>query len=66
MTPAERLARCVLMFYGIAGWSQNERDLWKALTGSDDATTRVLGDLAREVLQDERERAGLAERRKRR
>ncbi len=48
---AERLARAVLLFHRGGPWGDEEREAWKALTGCDEATTRVLCDLARQVRQ---------------
>lgn len=53
ITLSEKLARAVLLFHGGEIWSDDQRYLWRICTGSDDATTKVLGDLAREVLADE-------------
>jgi hypothetical protein len=50
MTGAEKLARAVLLFHrGDGEWTAWDREVWKELTGSDDATTRTLCDLARKV-----------------
>jgi hypothetical protein len=57
MTGGERLARAVLLFYQGARWSEDNQDEWTALTGSTEATTKALGDLAREVLGDEQAKA---------
>jgi hypothetical protein len=46
----ERLARAVLLFHRGGPWTDADRAVWLELTGQRDATTRVLGDLAREVL----------------
>ena len=48
MSDAERLARAVLLFYG-TGWSETDGRDWQALTGSREASTRSLCDLARRV-----------------
>ena len=53
MTTAHRLACAVLMFHGGGTWSDHERDIWHALTGEREATTRTLCDLARRTLKDE-------------
>lgn len=55
ISSAERLARAVLMFFESGDWSNDKRELWLAITGKDDATSRTLGDLARQV-RDEEER----------
>lgn len=52
MTASERLARAVLMFYGGGPWNNVLQTQWRQITGTDDATTRVLGDLARAVLDE--------------
>jgi hypothetical protein len=62
MTPAERLARCMLMFHG-GEWTDNDRAMWQALTGSQEATAKVLCDLARKVLRDVREKSSHGRRR---
>lgn len=49
MSDAEKLARAVLMFFNGKPWSIEDARMWKDVTGQDDATTRVLCDLAREV-----------------
>jgi hypothetical protein len=50
---AERLARAVLLFHDSAEWTDQQREVWTALTGEHDATTRVLCDLARRVRNQE-------------
>lgn len=50
---AERLARAVLLFHGSVEWTNGQREVWTALTGEHDATTRVLCDLARRVRDQE-------------
>lgn len=49
---ASNLAKAVLMFYGTTQWREAERAAWAKLTGRGEATTRVLCDLARRVLED--------------
>ena len=39
-----------LLFYG--DWSDSARLRWREITGSDEATTRVMCDHVREVLDD--------------
>jgi hypothetical protein len=51
----ERLARAVLLFHRGGPWTDADRVAWLELTGQQtascaEATTKVLGDLAREVL----------------
>jgi hypothetical protein len=53
MTAAERLARALLLFHRGSPWTADNGAEWHALTGSYDATTKVLCDLAREILADE-------------
>jgi hypothetical protein len=53
VTPAERLARAVLIFHAGGTWGENERALWREFTRHDGATTKVLCDLAREILKGE-------------
>jgi hypothetical protein len=50
ISDAERLARAVLMFFGQGRWTAWNAEIWLALTGKEEATTKVLGDLAREIL----------------
>jgi streptomycin 6-kinase len=50
---AERLARAVLLFHSGEPWTTERRATWISLTGSDEATTRVLCNLARAVHSDE-------------
>lgn len=54
--PAEALARAVLMFYQGGPWTLDDRAKWHQVTGSPEATTKVLGDLARRVLDLREER----------
>lgn len=49
LTNAERLARAVLMFHDGSQWDDDKSATWKALTGSDEVTTKALGNLARAV-----------------
>jgi hypothetical protein len=46
---AERLARAVLLFHRGGPWTEQDREVWLSLTGTPDATTRTLCDLARQV-----------------
>lgn len=53
---AERLARAVLLFHqgGQGGhWTDHDSEVWLALTGERDCTTRVLCDLARQLRDQE-------------
>jgi hypothetical protein len=54
MTGAERLARAVLLFHKGGEWTPDNLAEWRVMTGSMEATTKVLCDVAREVLVDER------------
>ena len=45
----DRLARAVLLFHRGGPWTDEDRATWRELTGEDEATTKVLCDLAREV-----------------
>jgi hypothetical protein len=56
ISTAERLARAVLLFHRGGPWSDWDREVWRALTGTDDATTRALCDLARQVEREETHR----------
>ena len=49
LSDAERLARAVLLFHRGAPWTDHDREVWQALTGESEATTRVLCELARAV-----------------
>lgn len=46
---AERLARAVLLFHKAPPWTDQDSEVWLALTGQVDATSKVLCDLAREI-----------------
>jgi hypothetical protein len=54
MTGAERLARAVLLFHRGGAWTAEHMAEWEVMTGSPAVTTKVLCDVAREVLVDER------------
>lgn len=43
----EKLAAAVLLFHRGGEWSDNDRQMWRALTDSEEATTKTLCDLAR-------------------
>ena len=45
-----RLAYAVLLFHRGGAWTSHDRTLWQVLTGETEATTRVLGDMARRYL----------------
>ena len=49
LTACERLARAVLLFHAAPSWDEKEKREWTELTGRQDATTKVLCDLARQV-----------------
>lgn len=53
---AERLARAVLMFFDPGEWNAGRREEWLAITGRDECSSKVLGDLAREVRAEEERR----------
>jgi hypothetical protein len=53
MDDGERLARAVLLFYRAGPWTDRDREAWHLLTGLQEASTRVLGDMARRVLPAE-------------
>lgn len=44
------------MYFQGGAWTQDDRENWKMLTGSDESTTRVLGNLARKVRTQEENR----------
>lgn len=49
MTEAQKLAKAVLMFFRGGDFGAEQKATWLALTGSDEATTKTLCDLARKV-----------------
>jgi hypothetical protein len=53
ISSAERLARAVLLFHRGGAWNNRDADMWEALTGSREATTKTLCDLARRVRAEE-------------
>jgi hypothetical protein len=59
MTGTERLARAVLLFDRGGAWTADNMAEWKVVTGSSEVTSKVLCDVAREVLVDERLRRTL-------
>lgn len=52
MPPVERLALAVLLFHGKGPWVQDKAREWLALTGTPEATNKVLCDLARRLLEE--------------
>ena len=46
----DRLARAVLLFHRGGRWTGQDRNEWVMLTGEEEATTKVLCDLAREMM----------------
>ena len=46
---AEKLARAVLLFHNAEPWTRHRMREWVECTGKNDATTKVLCDLARRV-----------------
>jgi len=50
MEAGERLAHAVLLFYRDGMWDETKKLAWGLLTDDRPATTRTLGDMAREVL----------------
>jgi hypothetical protein len=48
--PRASLALAVLMFHRGGPWTNTDRATWRGLTGRDEATTKVLCDLARRGL----------------
>lgn len=53
MSKAERLARAVLLFFDAGSWDDARQEEWLAMTGTGEATSKVLANLAREVRDDE-------------
>jgi hypothetical protein len=47
---AEKLAFAVLLFHEPYEWTDQKRKLWREMTGSEEASTKTLCDLARELL----------------
>lgn len=43
----------VLLFYAVPQWTDIERREWKRVTGSNEATTKVLADTIRDVLDED-------------
>lgn len=48
----ENASRGLLLFYRTGPWTDQDRETWLMLTGFQEATTRVLGDLARRVVPE--------------
>lgn len=46
----DRLGRALLLFHRGGEWTGQDRNEWVMLTGEEDATTKVLCDLARKLL----------------
>ena len=42
ISPAEKLARAVLLFHRGGEWTENDRVMWIILTGQYEATTRAV------------------------
>lgn len=53
MTEAAKLAGAVRLFHRGGPWTSWDRHVWRELTGQEEATTRVLCDLARRVEEAE-------------
>lgn len=51
MNDAVRLAKALLMFYSSQWWTYEIRQEWEQLTGTKEATTVNLCNLAREILR---------------
>jgi hypothetical protein len=45
----QTLARAVLLFHRGGPWTPVDQESWRSYTGSDEATTKVLCDLARRL-----------------
>lgn len=52
VTDAEKLAAAVVLFYSAGPWDDRKRATWEKLTGTKEATTKHLGDLAWKVLKE--------------
>ena len=48
----EVLARALLLFHSPSPWHQDKQQEWERLTGTKEATTKNLCDLARMVIRD--------------
>ena len=53
LSNAERLAQAVLLFHRGGPWTAADREMWKAITGEDEATTRTLCGFARKIRKAE-------------
>jgi hypothetical protein len=53
VTAIDDACRAVLMFHEGGEWTAERRAEWKRITGSDEATTKVLCDHIRLVLENE-------------
>lgn len=53
LTPAERLARAVLLFHRGGIWTPEDHATWRALTGTVLCTQKNLCELARQVQRGE-------------
>ena len=58
LTKAEKLARAVLLIHSGSQWTKDKQQLWKEYTGSDEATFKVLCDVARAFLSEEQTKSG--------
>lgn len=50
--PVERLALAVLLFHSQGAWMEAKSAEWLRLTGTREATSKVLCDLARRLLKE--------------
>lgn len=50
--PVERLALAVLLFHSSGPWIEDKSNEWLRLTGTREATNKVLCDLARRLLKE--------------
>jgi hypothetical protein len=48
----ETLSKTLLLFYSPSPWHQDKQDEWEKLTGTKEATIKVLCDLAREACNE--------------
>lgn len=51
MTDLEKLSKAVLLFFRGGEWTAEDRATWQSYTGSDEATSKTLCDLARSLLK---------------
>lgn len=53
MSDAEKLARGVLLYFDASPWTADKQEQWHLVTGTDEANSKNLCDMARRVRQRE-------------